>query len=175
MREQLKGIDEKLTLHWSTHKLPPAWHRTLQWYTRLGDGYVWGLLLIYLFQTLPQDRIWDIVKQGFLAGGVSLVLYHTIKLTVRRPRPFAVLPQIKPEVPPLDEYSFPSGHTMNNLAPGLTLAILAPSIGWVVVIMPITWGLLRIYFGVHWFSDILAGAILGAASFGIAQLIWLFL
>lgn len=175
MREKLQKIDEQITLYLSINRLAPPWHKLLQWYTRLGDGYVWGLLLIWLFLNWPQDQIWNLVKQAFLAGGVSLVLYHAIKLTVRRPRPFAVLPQIMAEVPPLDKYSFPSGHTMNNLAPGLTIALLAPSIGWVVVVMPITWGLLRVYFGVHWLTDIVAGATLGAISFGIAQLIWAFL
>ena len=61
---------------------------------------------------------------------------------------------------------------MNNLAAGFMVFALAPQIGWLVIFMPITWGFLRIYFGVHWLSDILAGIVLGYVSYWIGNHIW---
>jgi len=173
MFSNIQKFDERVSLFLFSNRLPLALHQTMRWYTRLGDGYVWALVLVYLFFSIPEISIWWIVKQSFLAGGISLALYQLLKLTIRRPRPFAKLKQISAEVPPLDEFSFPSGHTMNNLAAGFTLLLLVPHVGWIVVLMPLTWGALRVYFGVHWFSDIIAGVFLGFASFLIAHLVWL--
>ena len=103
---------------------------------------------------------------------VSLALYWLVKLSVKRVRPFSFFDHIDAEVPPLDKYSFPSGHTMNNLAVACTVFFLVPQVGWVMLLLPVTWGLLRIYFGVHWASDIVAGIFLGGISFLIGHFLW---
>jgi len=41
-----------------------------------------------------------------------------------------------------------------------------------MLLLPVTWGLLRIYFGVHWASDIVAGIFLGGISFLIGHFLW---
>jgi undecaprenyl-diphosphatase len=58
---------------------------------------------------------------------------------------------------------------MNNLAVGLTLASFYPSALAVLIAMPILWGIIRIYFRVHFFSDIVVAAVLGLISFGLSQ------
>lgn len=168
----IEAFDEKVSLYVMQHRMPPRLHKIAQWYTRLGDGYVWALVVVALFVRFPQAEVWYIVKRSFLAGGLSLFVYLVMKNIVQRPRPYQKLKSIVAEVPPLDEFSFPSGHTMNNLAAGFTLLSLVGDLGLVVVVMPITWGLLRIYFGVHWLSDVLCGIALGAISSGLAALIW---
>jgi len=170
--EKIVKTDERFRRYLQAHAVSARMNRFLRLYTRLGDGYVWGLTLLYLYWTLDVTRTLDMLWRSLLAGGVSLVLYWTIKLTVRRPRPFDAVLGVKAEVPPLDKYSFPSGHTMNNLAAGFTVFSLAPQVGWIVVFMPVTWGLLRIYYGVHWLSDIVAGAVLGYVSYLLGALAW---
>ena len=172
MFQQIAKTDEQFRLFLKRHAFSAGAERLLRVYTRLGDGYVWGLVVIYIFLVLPRAYALDILLRSLLAGAVSLVLYWAIKLSVKRRRPCNAIPGVHAEVPPLDKYSFPSGHTMNNLAAGFMVFALAPQIGWLVIFMPITWGFLRIYFGVHWLSDILAGIVLGYVSYWIGNHIW---
>jgi len=101
-----------------------------------------------------------------------LFFYWLVKLSVRRKRPFDLLKEVNADVPPLDKYSFPSGHTMNNLAVGFTVFAEAPSIGWIMLFMPITWGFLRVYYGVHWLSDVIGGIFLGFLSFWLGKVVF---
>ncbi|NLB63360.1 MAG: phosphatase PAP2 family protein [Fibrobacter sp.] len=148
----------------TSRQVSPKVNKFLRFYTRLGDGYVWVLVLIVLFSQNTWIELQPMVVRALTAAGVSLALYWLVKLSTRRKRPFVALKEVKAQVPPLDKYSFPSGHVMNNIAPGMVIFMLNPFIGWIVVLMPLSWGMLRVYFGVHWLSDIIAGALLGVLS-----------
>jgi undecaprenyl-diphosphatase len=80
--------------------------------------------------------------------------------------------EVVPLVPPLDKYSFPSGHTMNNLAVALTLALYFPRITAPALLLPVILGMLRVLFGVHYLSDIIGGSLLGVCAFWLARAIF---
>ncbi len=149
--------------------------RKLKIFVRIGDGWFWAFAALCLVSFLPWKQFISVLIHCLSAVSISLACYWPMKLGIRRIRPFEVLGGVLAEVPPLDRYSFPSGHTMNNLAVGLTLAYYNAWLGGFIILLPALWGILRIYFGVHYLSDIVGGAILGILSFigGIQLFHWL--
>jgi undecaprenyl-diphosphatase len=151
----------------------------LKIYTRLGDGFIWIIAILYLGLKMGWSEFFGSLTVSVISIVLSITLYWTIKLSIKRPRPFNAIDGVKAEVPPLDKYSFPSGHTMNNLSVGLVVGIQHPELIWATVGLPITWGFLRIYFGVHYFTDIIAGILLGTfcgwTAFAIAPKIEAFI
>jgi undecaprenyl-diphosphatase len=142
--------------------------RTLNWFlivfVRIGDGWLWAGIAAWLWVALSWGAFKETVLQCLLAVGISLLFYWPLKLWAKRVRPYNALNWVTRKVPPLDKYSFPSGHTMNNLAVSLTLASLMPSFYAPAIGIPLVLGVLRVVFGVHFLTDILAGAALGTLS-----------
>ena len=144
--------------------LPAYLHRLLVIFVRVGDGWGWAAIAAGLFLYLPQARFKFILGQALLAVAISLPVYWAFKFLFRRQRPYTAVAGISARVPPLDKYSFPSGHTMNNLAVAMTLALNIPHLWPLAIFIPLSLGLLRIFFGVHFLTDIVGGALLGAMS-----------
>ena len=140
--------------------LHPKLNKFLRSYTRMGDGYGWGFILVYLVLTHPLMDLAVAFRRTAIVMLLCVPVYKFVKKRVKRPRPFALHDHVVAQIPPLDEYSFPSGHTMNNLAAAISVASVMPEIQTILIALPISWGLLRIYFGVHYISDVLAGIVL---------------
>ena len=109
-----------------------------------------------------------------LAGLLALVLGHVasdvIKVLTVRPRPFASLPDVRPLVAEPRSYAFPSGHAASafSAATGVVLAAKrflkrVPLSGWGMLLLAAAISYSRVYVGVHYPSDVLAGAGLGVA------------
>lgn len=60
-------------------------------------------------------------------------------------------------------YSFPSNHALNNFAAATFISRLFPNYKWVVFIVAALIAISRVYLGIHYPSDILGGALIGAA------------
>lgn len=173
MLKKIREFDNRFSVYWTNRHFSAKVNKRLRFYVRLGDGYIWALFSLFLFLAEGKDVFLNALWQALIALAVSLVVYEIVKLTTKRERPFVVNPKIKAEVPPLDKYSFPSGHTMNNLAVASAVFFEVPQYGWVMILLPFTWGLLRVYFGVHWLTDILCGFLLGILSYVISHFIWI--
>ncbi len=123
-----------------------------------GDSWFWllGLGAVWFFG----GEMWQRLAKIFIAGilGTAAVVM-VIKFTVRRQRPQGEWGSIYRNT---DPHSFPSGHA----ARALMLAVLGLAFGppWLGIIL-LVWGLLvclaRAAMGVHYLSDVLAGALLG--------------
>ncbi|HET7333296.1 phosphatase PAP2 family protein [Dyella sp.] len=140
--------------------------------SRLGDGVFWYALMLAL-ALIDGRRGLEAAAHMAATGLVALALYRVLKRWTRRPRPFRTCPGVIAHVPPLDEFSFPSGHTLQ--AVGFTIVALA----WYPLLAPLllTFTALvaasRVILGLHYPSDVLAaifvGSGLGALSLWIVH------
>ena len=104
----------------------------------------------------------DIRRQNM----VELLLYKALKRCTRRPRPFARDGRIRAWVAPLDEFSFPSGHTLHAVA--FTLVALAwfPALWWLLIPFSASVAVSRVVLGLHYPSDVVAATAIGIALAG---------
>jgi undecaprenyl-diphosphatase len=123
-----------------------------------GDSWFWGAALITLwFFSNPFWRRWEVVE----FAGISLLapLVLSIKFTIRRRRPEGEWGNIYRST---DPHSFPSGHAARSFL----IAVIATALGpaWLAILLWI-WAplvaLARVAMGVHYVSDVVAGAALG--------------
>jgi membrane-associated phospholipid phosphatase len=102
-----------------------------------------------------------------LSVGVALAvnggLTYALKVAVDRPRPFASDPAIVPLGNLPDDPSMPSGHASAAFAAAAALAVFLPRWRFVPFLVALAIGFSRIWLGVHYPTDVLAGALLGAA------------
>jgi undecaprenyl-diphosphatase len=66
-------------------------------------------------------------------------------------------------MPPLDRYSFPSGHTLHAVCFTLVLCSHIPAMAWALLPFTVLVALSRMVLGLHYPSDVLAGAAIGGA------------
>lgn len=138
-------------------------------YTKLGDaGLLWIIMSIVFLLNKRTRRAGALALLAMVLG--LLVTNITIKPLVERARPWLDWP-IVPLVTEKDPNSFPSGHTCAAFAAAMVWVRTLP---WrwgrvLAVVMAVLMGLSRLYVGVHYPSDVLAGAVIGALC---AWVIW---
>ncbi|WP_294635781.1 phosphatase PAP2 family protein [uncultured Aquabacterium sp.] len=150
-----------LWLHRATVR--PSVLIVMQLISRLSDGLIWYL-------TFPALWLWG-GPSGLhcmlrLAGmsGVNLIVYKALKQGTGRPRPFRSCPGIRVCARALDEFSFPSGHTLHAVAFAVMLSTYYPVLTWPLGVFAGLVALSRVVLGLHYPSDVLIGALIGAVS-----------
>jgi undecaprenyl-diphosphatase len=137
--------------------------------SRLGDGIVWYVLVLMLRVLYGPAGTRPALGMA-ITGALGIVFYKALKHTLARERPFITHPGISAAGAPLDRYSFPSGHTLHAVS--LTWQAVAhfPELGWVLVPLALLIAASRVVLGLHYPSDVLAGAGIGAglAALGLA-------
>ncbi|WP_426664188.1 phosphatase PAP2 family protein [Rhodanobacter aciditrophus] len=140
--------------------------------SRLGDGMFWYALMLAL--ALLDGRHGLQAAMHMAATGLAaLLLYRWLKRHTRRPRPFRACPGVIAHVPPLDEFSFPSGHTLQAVS--FTVVALAwyPLLAPLLLVFTVLVAASRVILGLHYPSDVLAaigiGGTLGALSLRLAH------
>ncbi|MBW3549607.1 MAG: phosphatase PAP2 family protein [Proteobacteria bacterium] len=143
--------------------------------SRLGDGVFWYVLMAAM---VAADGLAGLLASAHLAatGVVALSLYKLLKRWTRRPRPFASDRRIRAWVAPLDEFSFPSGHTLHAVAFSIVAIAHYPALACLLVPFTACVAASRLVLGLHYPSDVVAasaiGAALAAASMSLAPVGW---
>jgi undecaprenyl-diphosphatase len=128
----------------------------------LGNGIFWYALLLALLLREPRAAALPALHLIFV-GLVCTAAYKMLKAGTLRPRPFQSLAQVKAGAAPLDAFSFPSGHTLHAVAFTLVALEYWPGLAPLLVPFTLLTAASRVALGLHYPSDVLAGAALGAA------------
>ncbi len=162
MLETLQNLDDSLLL--VIQELRLDWLDPLvAAFTSLGNaGVLWIVLSLAMLCWRPTRRAGALAILAMVLG--LLCTNVVLKHLVGRTRPWLVVPGLIPLVEEPDPNSFPSGHTCAAFAAGLSWWRTLP---WrwgriAAVALGVCRGLSRLYVGVHYPSDVLAGGLVGA-------------
>lgn len=112
------------------------------------------------------------IKQTAMASALSLLLSHIpvqiLKKFYPRKRPYLAIDNVNYPLNPLADHSFPSGHTTAIFSVIIPFLLYDMTAGFLLLPIAICVGISRIYLGLHYPSDVLAGMCLGIA-FGIVS------
>jgi undecaprenyl-diphosphatase len=129
--------------------------------SRLGNGVFWYLLMLALGVTQGRAGLETSLRM-LAAGAIGLAAYKLLKSAATRARPYQVLRDIRIGIDPLDAFSFPSGHTLHAVAFTVVAVSNYPALAPVLVPFTLLIALSRVVLGLHYPSDVLAGAAVGA-------------
>ena len=129
--------------------------------SRLGDGVFWYALIFLLPAVYGEMAVLPAVRMAG-AGVVGVLLYKYLKSRLVRERPYISLAGIVPGTPALDRYSFPSGHTLHAVSFTVLATSSFPELAWLLVPFATLVAASRVVLGLHYPTDVAAGAIIGA-------------
>jgi undecaprenyl-diphosphatase len=141
---------------------PPRWVRV--WMilaTRAGDGWLWVALGLAVLLFGGDDRIRAVVS-GTTAVAAGVVIFLALKKAANRRRPCVFEPHCWATLLPPDQFSFPSGHTITAFAVVVSLSHFYPDLTVGLLFCALSVAASRILLGMHFLSDVMAGAVIGA-------------
>ena len=125
-----------------------------------GDGYLSAALAVFLFYLQTMQSM-TFVKTALIAFLIEIPCFIVLKASIKRDRPFVQMEECSIAITPSDKFSMPSGHT----AAAFLMAFLISHFYYEFSVAVYFWatciGLSRVILGVHYPSDIIAGAVLG--------------
>jgi decaprenylphosphoryl-5-phosphoribose phosphatase len=158
-KADLESVDVKLLRLMRTRGHSPGLEAAAKALGKAGNnGAVWVVLGVALALLDPERRESWLICAAL--GPVAIVLNYGIKLAVKRPRP--VLEGLPPLGGAPSSLSFPSAHALSSFAVATAMFRVDPATaGALLVALALSLG--RPYLGMHYPSDVLAGALLGVA------------
>jgi undecaprenyl-diphosphatase len=132
--------------------------------SRVGSrGAIWILIALVLAVVRREPRLLVLVV---IAVAVAELVTDALKAVIPRDRPHAHALVALPH-----SHSFPSGHSATSFASATVIALLVPRLAVPALLLATAIAFSRLYNGVHWPLDVLAGAVLGIAiGFGVRAL-----
>jgi undecaprenyl-diphosphatase len=140
----------------------PTWVR--MWMlaaTRGGDGWLWYGLLATILIFGGADRF-RAVGAAVCSTGVGIALFLWLKRLAGRRRPCHIEPHCWATLLPPDQFSFPSGHTITAFAMAVSIGVFYPLLDPLLFFIAVSIGISRIVLGMHFLSDVVAGAAIGS-------------
>ena len=128
-----------------------------------GDGYLYAAIgiIAHLYDNSSGNQY---VATNLLAFVIELPTYLVLKNLIKRDRPNVAISHITAFIIPSDKFSFPSGHSAAAFLMAVTTSYFYPELASYSILYASLVGISRVLLGVHYPSDILAGACLGSIS-----------
>ena len=166
---------QKRVLHWDTRmclrvnllsqlKFFAQFFKTI---SRLGDGWFWAIATVIMLTSLVLQNVAASVVAikvcvVLVTSFCGYLLYKYLKVHTVRPRPYQVHQTITLGERPLDVFSFPSGHTLQAVLFTIMIGHQVPMMLWVLLPFTLLVALSRLVLGLHYPTDVLVGAGIGA-------------
>lgn len=153
-----------------TKRVP--YRKSVRFLSHTGDGHLYVVmgLCIWAFEPLNGP---DFASACALAYGLEVSLYLLLKNVIRRDRPAIRIESYTPWITPSDQFSFPSGHTAAAFVFAGLVCVFYPAFAPLSYLWASLIGLCRVLLGVHYPSDIGAGALLGTGC-ALTGVAWVF-
>ncbi|HHB1591990.1 TPA: phosphatase PAP2 family protein [Vibrio campbellii] len=132
-----------------------------------GDGHLYLVLGLLAWFLDKQQGQWFLLA-GLIAFAIELPIYWALKNSFKRRRPEELSALLPAFITPSDRYSLPSGHTAAGFVMAMLINHFYPELGTFAFVWAGLIGISRILLGVHFFTDIIIGALLGSLCGSIA-------
>jgi undecaprenyl-diphosphatase len=145
----------------------PVLDQVIPWVTHLGSTVALILFILLSWILTRQKKIFGSL---LLLGAIQSAVCYGLKFLVQRPRPFAVdeaVSRVSGGGVEVIDPSFPSAHTLNAFLMATLLASWFPRYRFPFFLIAAFIGWSRIYLGMHYPTDVIAGALIG---YGITKL-----
>ena len=129
--------------------------------SRLGDGGFWYTMLALIWLQMGLAYVIQLIYV-VVAGSLGTAIYKFLKHKTVRPRPYQVHQVIVMGERPLDHFSFPSGHTLHAVMATIVFGYIQPSLLFIMLPFTVLVAASRMILGLHYPSDVLVGAAIGA-------------
>jgi undecaprenyl-diphosphatase len=139
--------------------------------SRLGNGVFWYVLMLAILTWRGPLAITPVLHM-VVTGAVCTLLYKWIKTKTTRLRPYQRNQAIQVAAHPLDQYSFPSGHTLHAVSFTLVAVYYYPALASLLLPFTVLVALSRVALGLHYPSDVLAGVAIGGAVASLSLFVW---
>lgn len=130
--------------------------------SKLGDGGLWAIAGVAIF-AIQGSAALPAILQMIVTGIVGVLVYKLLKSRLVRERPYINHGDILCGTAPLDRYSFPSGHTLHAVSFTVMIAHFEPALLPIVIPFAVLVAASRVILGLHYPSDVIVGAIIGAS------------
>jgi len=137
--------------------------------SRLSDGVFWYALMIAMLLFRGQAAAHAVLHMA-ATGVACTLLYKWLKTKTTRPRPYQRNRAIQLVAAPLDEYSFPSGHTLYAVAFTVVALYHYPVLAVLLLPLTVLIAVSRVVLGLHYPSDVLAGVAIGLSIASLSLL-----
>ena len=132
-------------------------------------GALWGVFAFLAYLAIGFETYNLLVP--WTAVAVSWVIAEVAKFLFNRARPFISDTEIAPLIRTPSSSSFPSGHSASAAAGAITLSAIYPAFAPALVLSGFLVALSRIYLGVHYPFDVLAGILIGTATAAVVLIL----